>query len=294
MSHDHSHAHDTSDDIKIAFFLNLGFTLVELFGGYWTNSLAILSDALHDLGDSISLGISWYLDRYSHRTKNRRYSYGYRRFSLLAALINTLILIAGSIVILSEAIPRIMHPEPTNARGMILFAIGGVLVNGLAALRMRGGQTLNAEVVTLHLLEDVLGWFAVLVVSVILLFAEVHVLDPILSLLIALWVLYNVVGSLRKTAALFLQSVPEGMDVNAIEAQLLDLERVESVHHTHLWSLDGEHHVLTTHIVVDGETTREEAIEIKCAAKALSDLAACEHATVEIEYPHESCTMRQT
>ncbi len=294
MGHTHTHHHDTTENIKVAFFLNLGFTVVEFVGGYLTNSLAIMSDAVHDLGDSISLGLSWYLDRYSQRGNDRRYSYGYRRFSLLAALLNTLVLITGSLIILSEAVPRILDPQPAHAPGMILLAIGGVLVNGLAALRMRRGRSLNAVLVTWHLLEDVVGWFAVLVVGLILLVAEIHVLDPILSALIALWVLYNVAKSLRQTAALFLQSVPEGLEIDAIEAELLSLEKVSSVHHTHVWSLDGEHHVLTTHIVVEADTTREEAIDVKCAAKALSALAECEHATVEIEFPHESCKMRHS
>ncbi|MEJ2412193.1 MAG: cation diffusion facilitator family transporter [Anaerolineales bacterium] len=133
MSHPHDHTHTHTENIRVAFFLNLGFTLFEVIGGLYTNSLAILSDALHDLGDSFSLGMAWYLERHSHKESDVKYSYGYRRFSLLAALINTIVLIAGSIYILSEAVPRLLHPEHSNAGGMVVLAVVGIAVNGFAA-----------------------------------------------------------------------------------------------------------------------------------------------------------------
>jgi cobalt-zinc-cadmium efflux system protein len=294
--HDHFHAHhheNSTGKIRAAFFLNLLFTILEIIGGLWTNSLAIVSDALHDLGDSISLGFSWYLERYSKKGKDRRFSYGYRRFSLLAAFLNTLVLVAGGFIVVSEAIPRLMNPQPAYAPGMILFAIGGILVNGLAVLRMRGGQSLNTQVVAWHLLEDVLGWVAVLVVSVILLFWEIYILDPILSILITLYVLWNVLRNLRRTSALFLQAVPENYDVGQLETALLEMENVTSVHHTHLWSLDGEHHVLTTHIVVDPCTTREQVLSLKQEINQLTSGMHLEHTTLEIEYEDEDCRMKE-
>jgi cobalt-zinc-cadmium efflux system protein len=293
-NHTHAHGHDNSTDrIRAAFFLNLLFTILEIIGGLWTNSLAILSDALHDLGDSISLGLSWYLDRYSKKGKDRRFSYGYRRFSLLAALLNTLVLVVGGFIVISEAIPRLTNPQPTHVPGMILFAIGGILINGLAVLRLRGGQSLNAQVVAWHLLEDVLGWVAVLVVSLILLVWEAYILDPILSILITLYVLWNVFRNLRRTSALFLQAVPENFDVGEVEEALLAMENVTSVHHTHLWSLDGEHHVLTTHIVVDPCTTRDQVLNLKREINQLTEGMHLEHTTLEIEYEDEDCRMKE-
>ncbi|MEJ2447304.1 MAG: cation diffusion facilitator family transporter, partial [Anaerolineales bacterium] len=181
MSHPHDHTHTHTENIRVAFFLNLGFTLFEVIGGLYTNSLAILSDALHDLGDSFSLGMAWYLERHSHKESDVKYSYGYRRFSLLAALINTIVLIAGSIYILSEAIPRLLHPEHSNAGGMVVLAVVGIAVNGFAALRVRSEGSLNAQVISWHLLEVVLGWAAVLIVSISLLITDIHILDPILN-----------------------------------------------------------------------------------------------------------------
>lgn len=292
MSHaaSHPHLHTPTENIRAAFFLNLGFTLFEIVGGLYTNSLAILSDALHDLGDSFSLGMSWYLEKHSHKASDGRYSYGYRRFSLLAALINTVILITGSLFILSEAIPRLFNPQHSNAQGMALLAIVGIVVNGLAALRVRGSQSLNAQMIAWHLLEDVLGWIAVLIVGISLMFSDIHFLDPLLSILISLYVLYNVLRGMRKTLALFLQAVPEAIDLPQVEHALGAIPQVCSVHHTHVWSLDGERHVLTTHLVVDPEATKEDMIRIKQAAAGIAASMSLEHATIELEFA-EDCSM---
>jgi cobalt-zinc-cadmium efflux system protein len=293
MGHQHTYSHDSTSNIKVAFFLNLSFTILEIIGGLWTNSIAIVADALHDLGDSFSLGLAWYLDRYAKKGRDRKYSYGYRRFSLLGALANTIVLIAGGLFVLSEAVPRIIRPEPANAAGMVIFAIAGIVINGLAVLRVRGGKSLNVQIVTWHLLEDVLGWVAVLVVSIILLFRDIFILDAVLSILITLYVLYNVVGNLRKTVALFLQAVPEEIDIGDIETKLLAIDKVQSTHHTHVWSLDGEHHVLTTHVVVNDRSTKEDILQVKGAVIALVENMDCEHVTIDIEYENEDCRMKE-
>jgi cobalt-zinc-cadmium efflux system protein len=290
-AHDHAHAHDIVRSIRAAFLLNLGFTLIEIVGGLLTNSLAILSDALHDLGDSLSLGVGWYLERQSQRGSDTRYSYGYRRLSLLGALINTVVLIVGSLYILSEAIPRLLQPEQANARGMVLLAVIGIAVNGAAMLRLRRGQSLNAQVIAWHLLEDVLGWVAVLVVSISLLFADLPILDPILSILMSVYVLYGVVRTLRRTLSLFLQAVPDAIEIPQIERALRPIPRVQSVHHTHVWSLDGEHHVLTTHLVVDADTSKQDLIDIRRQVREITVDMSCEHVTVALEYEDEDCTM---
>jgi cobalt-zinc-cadmium efflux system protein len=291
MPHTHSHPHDTVSKIRTAFLLNLFFTVIEIIGGLLTNSVAILSDAIHDLGDSLSLGLAWYLERYANKSQDRKYSYGYRRFSLLAALINTLILIIGSLFVLSKAVPRLLNPEMPDAKGMIFFACVGILVNGLAVYRLRGSQSLNTRVVMWHLLEDVMGWAAVLLVSITLLFFDLPRLDPLLSIIITGYVLVNVIRNLRKTLALFLQAVPDHIDVEAIEIRLQKIDNVCSTHHTHVWSLDGEHHVLTTHIVVEDNTDREQILCIKQEVKELSNELDLMHTTIEFEYGDEVCRM---
>jgi cobalt-zinc-cadmium efflux system protein len=287
----HDHRHSSTQNIRIAFLLNIVFTLLEIGGGLWTNSLAILSDAIHDLGDSLSLGLAWYLDRVSKRSNDRRFSYGYRRFSLLSALINTLVLVGGSIIILMRAVPRLFAPQATNAPGMVLFAIFGIVINGAAVLRLRGERSMNARVVAWHLLEDVLGWVAVLIVSSVLLFADLYILDPILSILITAYVLYNTLRNLWRTANLFLQGVPESVDLEQINAKLRAIPEILSTHHTHVWSLDGEHHVLTTHVVIDEDTSKDDVV---CIRREIQDvLRGMEfaHSTVEIEFGEEDCGM---
>lgn len=289
----HDHSHDQTADIRLAFLLNLAFTILEVVGGIWTNSLAILSDSLHDFGDSVSLGLAWYLGKVSERGRDERYSYGYRRFSLLAALINTLVLIAGSLFVLSQAIPRLFEPEHSNAPGMVGLAIVGIIVNGIAAWRVRRGGTLSTQVVAWHLFEDILGWFAILVVSIALLFRDIHVLDPILSILITAYVLINVLRNMRRTLSLFLQAVPENIDIGAIEDQINSLDGVESTHHTHAWSLDGEHHVLSTHVVMEESAMRGEVACVKEEIRNLCDDMDFSHSTIEIEYGEEDCRMAE-
>lgn len=289
MSHDHSH---NTDNIQLAFFLNFGFAIMEIAGGVWTNSMAILSDALHDFGDTFSLGLAWWLERYSRKGRDSIYSYGYRRFSLLAAFVNVIVLLGGSLFVLSEALPRLVHPKPTHAQGMVVFASIGILINGFAMLRLRHSHAMNARVVALHMMEDMLGWIAVLLISVALLFTDLFILDPLLSIIITAFILINVFRNLRKTAALFLQASPENLPVSNIEDQLLKINKVDSVHHTHAWSLDGEHHVLTTHVVVCDGATQSEIQKIKDQVRELGRKHHFVHITVETEFSGEACSMQ--
>jgi cobalt-zinc-cadmium efflux system protein len=289
MAHDHDHHHNELGNIRLAFFLNLVFTVFEIFGGLWTNSLAIMADAIHDLGDSFALGSAWFLERLSLKRGDQLFSYGYRRFSLLGALISASVLILGSLFILYQAVPRLFHPQHSYAPGMIVFAVIGIAANGAAVLKLKGSTGMNAKMVAWHLLEDVLGWAAVLAISIILLFKDIPVLDPSLSCLITLYVLFNVLKNLGKTLGIFLQGVPEGVDIAAIEEDMRSLKHVTCTHHTHIWSLDGMHHVLTTHVVVDKDATKEDIIHIKDHIRNLMISHGMDHSTVEIEYSGEEC-----
>ena len=291
MSH-HHHSHST-DNIRTAFLLNLAFTIIEVIGGVLTNSTAILSDAVHDFGDCISLGMAWFLGSYSERESNQKYTYGYRRYSLLGALINSVVLVVGSFFILSEAVPRLANPEQFDAQGIVIIAIVGVLINGLAVFRLRDTQSINAQVVTWHLLEDVLGWVAVLIMGVISLFVDLPILDPILSILLTVYVLYNALLNLRKTISLFLQASPKDIDLQSIEMQLQNIAGIKNTHHTHLWSLDGEHNVFTSHLVIKEGLTVPEVIEIKHKARQIIQNLHLEHATIEIEFNDADCSMNE-
>lgn len=290
MGHDHHHHHNQSGkNLAIAFFLNLAFTILEIIGGLYVNSIAIISDAVHDLGDSLSLGTAWYLDRKSKQSATGKFTFGYKRMSLLGALINSLVLIGGSVYVIYEAIGRFMEPQTPNANGMIAFAIVGVLVNGYAAWRLHGGRSMNEKVVSWHLIEDVLGWAAVLVVAIILKFKDIPHLDPALSLLITLYILWNVIKRLRETLFIFLQGAPEDVSLSQIEEKLLDIEHIDSLHHTHIWSLDGEHHVFTTHIKLTYIPDLHALLRVKNEIKEALKEYRFSHYTIETELDEETC-----
>jgi cobalt-zinc-cadmium efflux system protein len=280
-------------NLKIAFFLNLGFTILEIFGGIFTNSIAILSDALHDFGDSLALGLAWYLEKVAAKERDRFYSYGYARFSVLGAFVNSIVLIVGSIFILQSAIPRLWNPEASDAKGMIVFAVIGIVVNGAAVFRLKKGSTLNERVVALHLLEDVLGWVAILIGSVVMLFWDVPILDPILSICIMVYVLVNVVRNVRKSFRIFLQGTPQHVEPKEIVEALRALEGVVDVHDLHTWTLDGQYHVATLHVVVAGTVSLEQAEAIKVRVRhRLKDLEI-DHATIEIEDQNIECGLEE-
>ncbi|HCV83395.1 MULTISPECIES: cation diffusion facilitator family transporter [Zunongwangia] len=292
MSHHHHHHHNQSGkNLKIAFFLNLGFTILEFFGGIYVNSVAIMSDAVHDLGDSLSLGTAWYLDKKSHKEADDKYSFGYKRFSLLGALINSIVLIGGSIYVISEAIGRLFEPQPSDAQGMIVFAIIGVLVNGYAAWKLSSGNSLNEKTVSWHLMEDVLGWVAVLIVAIVLNFTDNQYLDPALSILITLYILYNVVLRLKETLYIFLQGVPKEIKTEKIKKDILKINNIASLHHTHIWSLEGENHVFSAHIKLKNISDFEELINIKKQVKSVLKDYHFDHYTIETELDSETCDL---
>lgn len=285
--HDHVHEHSGEGNIRLAFFLNLFFTILEIIGGILTNSMAILSDALHDLGDSISLGMAWYFQRFSRKGPDQEYSFGYARFSLLGAFINSVVLVAGSALVLSQSIPRIFRPEEVHPEGMVLFALLGILVNGAAVLRLRRGKSLNEKVVSWHLLEDVLGWIAVLIAGVVMLFVDLPVLDPLLSVGITLFVLFNVFKNVRELMRVLLQGVPRGVSVTELEETIGKVPHVAAVYHTHLWSLEGERNQLTTHILVADDAPADQIITIKENIRAIASGQGIDHVTIQVDFPKE-------
>ena len=250
-----------------------------------------MSDAVHDLGDSLSLGTAWYLDKKSKKGADEKYSFGYKRFSLLGALINSIVLIAGSVYVISEAIERLFDPQPSDAQGMIVFAIVGVLVNGFAAWKLSGGTSLNEKAVSWHLLEDVLGWVAVLIVAIVLNFTDNQYLDPALSLLITLYILYNVILRLKETLYIFLQGVPKEIKPEKIKKNILKINNIASLHHMHIWSLEGEHHVFTSHIKLKNITDFQELLEVKKQVKNVLKEYHFDHYTIETELDNESCEL---
>lgn len=278
----------TERKMGIAFGLNLGFAVLELVGGLLTGSIAILSDALHDVGDACSIGIACLLERKSHRPANADYTYGYQRLSVLGAAMTNLILIVGSVLILVHAAERMIRPISIHYNGMIGLAVGGIAVNLAAALLTHGGHSLNERAVSLHMLEDVLGWVVVLIGAIVMRFTDFQLLDPILSILMAIFLLVVAGKGLWEAVSVFLERAPKHIDPEKLMESLLTESGVKDVHHLHLWSMDGTDAYCTLHVVAE---PLEETL--KARVKEKLQKMGIDHCTVEWEQEGEQCSEQE-
>lgn len=278
----------TEKNILIAFLLNLFFSVFEFIGGIFTGSVAILSDAVHDLGDAAVIGVSYFLEKKSKHKPDEKYTYGYARFSVIGSAISTLILLVGSVMIIYSSVGRMIEPREINYNGMIIFAVVGVCVNFLSAFFTRDGGSLNQKAVNLHMLEDLLGWVVVLVGAVVMRFTDFAILDPLMSIGVALFILIHAIRNLKVLFEIFLEKTPQGIDVNEIVEHLLKLDGVLGVHHVHIRSFDGYNNYATMHIVTNGDfyTVKEKVRE------ELHEHGIC-HATLELETEDEHCREEQ-
>lgn len=287
--HAHGHVNATgARSLRVAFFINLAFTLVEVVGGLWTGSIAVLTDALHDAGDCLVLGTAWYLQRVALKGRDVRYSYGYGRYSMLGGWLTSVVLVAGALGMLMITIPGLGDPALPHTTGMIGIALFGLLMNGLAAWTLHAGDTLNERGAYLHLLEDVLGWSAVLLGAILIHFTGWSVIDPLLSIGISLFILYNAIGTLRKGTRILMQQVPDGIDLHQVRQRLLAIPHVVDLHDQHTWTLDGSFIVHTVHVVV-GDVDLQQALDIKCRAREVLRMSGIHHATIELEWEQEEC-----
>ena len=259
MAHEHIHLHGNGagKNILSAFFINLTFTIISLIGGWLTNSMAIISDSIHDLGCTVSIALAWVFERIAGHKPTSRFTFGYRRFTLLGAFVNAFILLSGSAVVLYESIGRLTHPEEVDAEGMLWFALLAILFKGLAVWRTWKGSSVNQRMVSLHLLGDCLGWVAVLLGSIVMLFVEIPLLDPILSVCISLYILYNVVHNLIVAFRIVLEGVPASVDYKALKAEVAVLPHIQDVRELRVWSLDNEHHAAEVHLTTSLSDIKE-------------------------------------
>lgn len=270
--------------ILIAFILNLAFSIFEFIGGIFTGSVAIISDSVHDIGDAASIGISYFLEKKSKKQPDEKYTYGYVRYSVIGSIITTFILITGSLMVIYNAILRIINPTQINYNGMIVFAIVGVAVNLCAAFFTHDGDSLNQKAVNLHMLEDVLGWLVVLIGAVVMRFTDFVLIDPIMSIGVALFILINALKNLKEIVELFLEKTPRGIDISEIKEHIFEIDGVIDVHHIHIWSMDGQSNYATMHIV-----TNEDSHTIKHKIKEELAEHGIKHATLELESKNEHC-----
>ncbi len=275
----------TDKNILIAFLLNISFSIIEFFGGLFTKSISILSDAIHDFADAISIGISYFLEKKSKHKPDNKYTYGYIRYSILGALITTLILTVGSILVIIGAVNRLFNPVTLNYDGMIIISIFGIIFNFLAAYMTKEGDSLNQKSVNLHMLEDVLGWIVVFVGSILIKFTNISYIDSIMSILIACYILFHALTNLKAVLDLFLEKTPKGIDIEHLKKHLLDIDGVLDVHHIHIWSIDGVNSYATLHIVTDSKNPN--IIKMKVREELLEHNIV--HTTIEIETSKEKC-----
>ena len=287
--HDHSYSHEINSGKKaqrnmlIVFLLNLFFSIAEFIFGSLFNSQAILSDAVHDLGDSMSIGIAWIFQKVSSRGADEQYSYGYRRFSLLGALVTSIVLLGGSVLIIIQTVPKLLNPEPIVVSGVFWVAIGAVIINGFSVWLMSRGSTTNEKLLNIHLFEDLFGWLAVLIMTIILQFKDWYILDPILSLLIAGWILYNTLQEFINISKVFLQAVPSDIDTILLRRKIESIPGVNAISHFHIWSTDGKQHMMSITVTTDSSSI-EEHVLIKQAIQQIVIEYNIYHVTVEILY----------
>lgn len=271
-------------NILVAFLLNLSFSVFELFGGLFTNSVAIMSDAIHDIGDAASIGISYFLEKKSKKHPDKTHTFGYLRYSVVGSVITTVILLVGSLFVVINAVSRLLTPQDIHYNGMLFFAVIGLAVNAVATYFTRDGDSLNQKAVNLHMFEDVLGWAVVLIGAVVMRFTAWKWIDPVLSIGVAIYIFIHAFSHLKEALDLFLVKAPHGMDIDDIAHHVKEIDGVLDVHHVHAWSMDGNLHYATMHVV----TNREHAA-IKKAVKEALHHHGIVHATLELENEHEHC-----
>lgn len=285
--HGHHHHHGEGDSeasvkrIGTAFVLNMLFALIELIGGILSGSFAIVADAIHDFGDSLSLALALYLQKKSSRGPSSSLTYGYRRYSILSSLISGLIIIAGSLIIIIEAVPRLLSPHPMpHVPSMIGLALLGLTVNGIAAFKLSHGHSHNEKILSWHLIEDFLGWLAVLIGALCIYFFQIAWLDPLLAICIALFVLWNVAKNLKDPLKIILQFVPSLGDLEGLKKEIEALPGVTKIDDLHAWTLDGQQHVLTLHLVV---ADLKVGAELKPQIRALLLAKGYQFVTIELD-----------
>lgn len=273
---------DREKNVGFAASLNILFTIIEIIGGILTNSLALLADALHDFADSFALIIAWYAEKQAKKPATSKMTFGYRRLSLLSAIFAIIVLIAGSLFILSQAIPRLINPEPVNAEGMVLIAVLGITINGLGYFRLKKGLSQNEKILSWHLLEDILGWIFLLTGALIMSFWNEPVIDPLMTIGFTLFVLWGVSKNAKETFNLLLEGVPSYINMNEVEETILSFEGVKRVHDIHVWSLEGETDILTAHVVVENKYLQAPDQMRRSIKNKLQELHI-EHSTLELE-----------
>ena len=306
MAHSHDHHHSPQDGLTLAFWLNLLFSIVEVIGGIAINSTAIIANAFHDFTDAVAIGLTVLLEKQSNKTRTPKFSYGFKRFSLLSALSMSIFLLTGAIFMCISAYKSFINPEVINSKGMLWLAVLGITINGLAFLKIKKSSddshqhdhphehghshSHNNKAVMLHLLEDVLGWTAVIIGAIIIHFTNWYWIDSVLTFAIALFIGYNATSNLISTMKVLLQAVPVNINIEKLSNELLQINGVENIHDLHIWSLDGRYNVGSLHAVVKTEDQNQKDA-ILSAIYQVMNKHKIQHPTIQIEGNTNSCKL---
>ena len=266
--------------VWLAFFLNLTYAIVEFIAAGVFGSSAVLADSVHDLGDTIAIGISAFLETISNREEDNQYTLGYKRFSLLGALVTAIILMTGSVLVILENVTKILNPQPVNDEGILWLGIIAITINVLASLVVGKGKTKNESILSLHFLEDTLGWLAVILMAIVLRFTNWYILDPLLSLVISFFILSKALPRFWSTLKIFLDAVPEGLDIEQVKNGLERLDNVASLNQLNLWTMDGLEKNAIIHLCLEDW---EQMTETKNQVRQLLEERGVQNITIEVD-----------
>ena len=270
----------TKHAVWLAFFLNLSYAIVEFIAGGLFGSSAVLADSVHDMGDAIAIGVSAFLETISNREEDSHYTLGYKRFSLLGAMVTAVILMTGSVLVILGNITKLFHPQAVNDEGILWLGIIAISVNVIASLVVRKGKTKNESILSLHFLEDTLGWVAVILMAIVLRFTDWYILDPLLSLVISIFILSKAIPRFWSTLKIFLDAVPEGVDIKQVKSDLEQLDHVASLNQLNLWTMDGLEKNAIVHVCLK----KVEHMEVcKEAIRAMLKDYGFQNITIEVD-----------
>jgi cobalt-zinc-cadmium efflux system protein len=289
--HHHNHSHhsknDSSHKLLMATFLNFAITAVEIAGGIMSNSIALLSDALHNFGDGIAVFLAYLANKISTRKPTKEKTFGFKRVEILAALINSSLLFAICVFLFYEAYRRLINPEPIDGALMMVVAFIGLIANVVAMSLMKkdAGQNINIKAAYLHLMGDTLSSVAVLVGGVLIYFFHIYWIDPVITFIVGIYIMKETWLILKQAYLILLQATPQGLDLSLVKQRLELVNEIENVHHIHAWNLDDRQIHFECHVDLKHDYKISETEKIIDQVKTvLKDEFSIAHTTIQFEY----------
>ncbi len=284
--HHHNYKELSGKNLLIATVLNLTITAAEFVGGFLANSLALISDAVHNLSDGIAILIAYIAYRLGRRGSSKRQTFGFKRAEILAALLNSLVLIVIFVYLVVEAVKHLLNPEPIN--GVIMFTVAtiGLIANVAAVVLLRkdSKKNLNIKAAYLHLLGDTISSVAVIAGGILIMFFKIYWLDPVITILIGAYILKETYKILKRVIEILMQAAPPEIDLSEIKKSLEEISSINNIHHVHIWNLSDKEVHFECHVDLDKNIRLSATEEIRCEIEnILRKNFGIEHITVQFE-----------